>query len=30
PMDVRSTIKPDKEFELDEMADAICESLKNS
>lgn len=30
PMDVRSTIKPDKEFELDELADAICESLKNS
>lgn len=30
PMDVRSTIKADKEFELDELADAICESLKNS
>ena len=29
PLDVRSTIKADKEFELDELADAICASLNN-
>ena len=28
PMDVRSTIKADKEFELDELADAIVASLQ--
>lgn len=28
PMDVRSTIKSEREHELDELADAICESLK--
>jgi flavorubredoxin len=29
PLDVRSTIKADKEFELDALADAIYESLQN-
>ena len=29
PLDVRSTIKADKEFELDALADAIHESLQN-
>ena len=29
PLDVRSTIKAEKEFELDELADAICASLNN-
>jgi flavorubredoxin len=29
PLDVRSTIKADKEFELDDLADAISQSLMN-